>query len=83
MHAPGRAGRGRGLTLLRKKFYEHAKAEIPDLESKVAAGDFRELLTLLQDNFDWQDLRRDLLPGILGQFEMLGKTIYTHIISHE
>ena len=42
-----------------------------------------ELLTLLQDNFDWQDLRRDLLPGILGQFEMLGKTIYTHVLSTE
>lgn len=42
-----------------------------------------ELLLLLQDNFDWQDLRRDLLPGILGQFEMLGKTIYTHVISTE
>lgn len=39
-----------------------------------------ELLVLLQDNFDWQDLRRDLLPGVLGQFEMLGKTIYTHIL---
>jgi len=42
-----------------------------------------ELLALLQDNFDWQDLRRDLLPGILGQFEMLGKTMYTHIIAGE
>jgi len=40
-----------------------------------------ELLALLQDNFDWQDLRRDLLPGILGQFEYLGKTIYTHVIT--
>lgn len=35
-----------------------------------------------QDNFDWQDVRRDLLPGVLGQFEMLGKTIYTHILQH-
>ena len=42
-----------------------------------------ELLVLLQDNFDWQDLRRDLLPGVLGQFEMLGKTIYTHVVSNE
>ncbi|KOO34714.1 translation initiation factor eif-2b epsilon [Chrysochromulina tobinii] len=42
-----------------------------------------ELLVLLQDNFDWQDLRRDLLPGVLGQFEMLGKTIYTHVLSTE
>ena len=40
-----------------------------------------ELLTLLQDNFDWQDLRHDLVPGILGQFEMLGKTIYTRVLS--
>lgn len=42
-----------------------------------------ELLVLLQDNFDWQDLRRDLLPGVLGQFEMLGKTIYTHVLTRE
>ena len=41
-----------------------------------------ELLVLLQDNFDWQDLRRDLLPGVLGQFEMLGKTIYTQVSAH-
>ena len=40
-----------------------------------------ELLVLLQDNFDWQDLRRDMLPGILGQFEYLGKTMYTHVLS--
>ena len=42
-----------------------------------------ELLVLLQDNFDWQDLRRDVLSGILGQFEMLGKTIYTHVLTDE
>ncbi|KAL1503158.1 hypothetical protein AB1Y20_011217 [Prymnesium parvum] len=42
-----------------------------------------ELLVLVQDNFDWQDLRRDLIPGVLGQFEYLGKTIYTHILSSE
>ena len=42
-----------------------------------------ELLTLLQDNFDWQDLRRDFMPGVLGQFEMLGKTIYTHVVTSE
>jgi translation initiation factor eIF-2B subunit epsilon len=42
-----------------------------------------ELLLLLQDNFDWQDLRRDMLPGILGQFEYLGKTMYTHVLSAE
>lgn len=42
-----------------------------------------ELLGLLQDNFDWQDLRRDVLTGILGQFEMLGKTIYTHVLTSE
>ena len=42
-----------------------------------------ELLLLVQDNFDWQDLRRDLLPGVLGQFEMLGKTMYTHVLSSE
>eukprot|EP00966_Prymnesium_polylepis_P295281 6818984-Prymnesium_polylepis.1 len=33
-----------------------------------------------QDNFDWQDLRRDLVPGVLGQFEYLGKTIYTALL---
>ena len=42
-----------------------------------------ELLVLLQDNFDWQDLRTDMLSGILGQFEMLGKTIYTHVLTDE
>ena len=42
-----------------------------------------ELLGLLQDNFDWQDLRKDVLPGVLGQFEMLGKTIYTHVLTSE
>ena len=48
MHALGRAGRGRGLT--QKKFYEHAKASIPDLEAKVAAGDFKELLEMLRSS---------------------------------
>ena len=42
-----------------------------------------ELLVLLQDNFDWQDLKRDVVPGILGQFEYLGKTMYTHVLAAE
>ena len=34
----------------KKKFYEHAKASIPDLEAKVAAGDFKELLEMLRSS---------------------------------
>ena len=55
-------------------------ADLYDTHIDVCTPDF---LALLQDNFDWQDLRRDAIPGILGQFEMLGKTIYTQVLAND
>ena len=34
-----------------------------------------ELLVLLQDNFDWQDLRRDLLPWILRRVRLRQESV--------
>ncbi|KAI7864603.1 nucleotide-diphospho-sugar transferase [Spinellus fusiger] len=39
-----------------------------------------EVPALLSENFDWQRLRRDFVHGILTS-DILGKTIYTHIVS--
>jgi translation initiation factor eIF-2B subunit epsilon len=35
---------------------------------------------LFTENFDWQRLRRDFVHGILTS-DILGKTIYTHLVS--
>ena len=51
-------------------------SDLYDTHIDVCTPDF---LALCSDNFDWQDLRRDMIPGVLGQFEYLGKTIYTHV----
>jgi len=68
------------MTLLQETDRLQIQRDLYDTHIDICAP---ELLVLLQDNFDWQDLRRDVLPGILGQFEMLGKTIYTHVITNE
>ncbi|KAL0075184.1 nucleotide-diphospho-sugar transferase [Phycomyces blakesleeanus] len=39
-----------------------------------------EVPALLSENFDWQRHRRDFLHGILTS-DILGKTVYTHIVS--
>ena len=41
-----------------------------------------QVLLLFTDNFDYQDLRRDFIPGILGQEDILGHTLYLFILSH-
>lgn len=38
-----------------------------------------EVPALFTENFDYQDVRKDFLSGIL-ESELLGKTVYTHII---
>jgi translation initiation factor eIF-2B subunit epsilon len=38
-----------------------------------------EVLALFTENFDYQDIRRDFLTGIL-ESDILGKTIYCHLI---
>ena len=55
-------------------------SDLYDTHIDVCTPDF---LALCSDNFDWQDLRRDMIPGVLGQFEYLGKTIYTHVTTTE
>ena len=55
-------------------------ADLYDTHIDVCTPDF---LALCSDNFDWQDVRRDMIPGVLGQFEYLGKTIYTHVLARE
>ncbi|KAI8332925.1 nucleotide-diphospho-sugar transferase [Chlamydoabsidia padenii] len=39
-----------------------------------------EVPALFTENFDWQRLRRDFVHGILTS-DILGKTIYTHLVS--
>ena len=41
------------------------------------------VLLLFTDNFDYQELRRDFIPGILGQEDILGHTIYLSILESE
>ena len=41
-----------------------------------------QVLLLFTDNFDYQDLRRDFIPGILGQEDILGHTLYLFLLSH-
>ena len=41
------------------------------------------VLPLLTDNFDYQHLRRDFIPGVLGQEDVLGYTIYAHVLTGE
>ncbi|KAL7748509.1 translation initiation factor eIF-2B epsilon subunit, GEF [Sorochytrium milnesiophthora] len=41
-----------------------------------------EVLALCSENFDYQDIRRDFVKGIL-ESDLLGKTIYGHIIQAE
>ena len=36
-----------------------------------------------QDNFDYQSIRRDFIPGILGQEDILDKTIYAAVLSDD
>ncbi len=40
-----------------------------------------EVPALFTENFDYQDIRKDFLTGIL-ESELLGKTVYAHIL-HE
>lgn len=35
--------------------------------------------SLFQDNFDYQDIRRDFVHGVLTS-DLLGKSIYCHIV---
>ena len=41
-----------------------------------------EVLALFTENFDYQDLRKDFVRGIL-ESDLLGKTIFTHILTQE
>ena len=41
------------------------------------------VLMLIQDNFDYQSIRRDFIPGILGQEDILDKTIYAAVLSDD
>lgn len=41
-----------------------------------------EVLFLFQDNFDYKDLRRDFINGVLGS-ELLGYELYTDVIDQE
>eukprot|EP01117_Protostelium_nocturnum_P008341 TRINITY_DN2977_c0_g2_i2.p1 TRINITY_DN2977_c0_g2~~TRINITY_DN2977_c0_g2_i2.p1 ORF type:complete len:549 (-),score=154.99 TRINITY_DN2977_c0_g2_i2:534-2180(-) len=41
-----------------------------------------EVLSLFADNYDWEDLRKDFVIGILTS-ELLTDAIYTHVISGE
>jgi len=41
------------------------------------------VLLLNQDNFDYQSIRRDFIPGILGQEDILDKTIYAAVLSDD
>eukprot|EP00466_Bigelowiella_natans_P003998 jgi/Bigna1/53039/estExt_Genewise1Plus.C_140162 len=41
-----------------------------------------DVLDLLTENFDWQDLQKHLLKGVLGDF-VLGNKIHSHTISGE
>ena len=36
-----------------------------------------------QDNFDYQSIRRDFIPGILGQEDILDKTIYASVLGDD
>ena len=41
------------------------------------------VLMLCQDNFDYQSIRRDFIPGILGQEDILDKTIYASVLGDD
>ena len=41
------------------------------------------VLMLNQDNFDYQSIRRDFIPGILGQEDILDKTIYASVLGDD
>ena len=42
-----------------------------------------DVLGLWSDNFDYTNLRRSFLHGVLKDYELNGKTIYTHIVDDE
>ena len=41
------------------------------------------MLLLFTDNFDYQSIRKDFIPGILGQEDILGHTLYLSVLHEE
>jgi translation initiation factor eIF-2B subunit epsilon len=54
------------------------RADLIDCHIDICSPDVPALFT---ENFDYQQLRRHFLHGILTDYELYGKTVHTHIIS--
>jgi len=67
------------VTLINEHPCVEFRHDLMDTHIYVCALDILDLLT---ENFDWQDLQRDLVKGVLDDF-VLGNKIHAHIITGE
>ncbi|KAH7107522.1 nucleotide-diphospho-sugar transferase [Auriculariales sp. MPI-PUGE-AT-0066] len=70
------------LSIPREKLQGHSSVEIRNdlIDCGIDVCAF-EVLSLFQDEFDWQDVRLHFVPGILTS-ELHGKQIHVHVAKH-